>query len=145
MFGQGAHYVEPSKVLAAGSYVATVSNIEEQTENGFAMMKVKLSVNGYAGYQPDTFTLFDVDRTAAEKMQEWASKKISRFCDATGAFISEDGLHTQPAIGKKVIAVVDRKDSGFMDIIRLEKFEPEKKPVGSTVAPDVQEAQPDIF
>jgi len=145
MFGSQAHYVEAAKVLSAGEYEASIVSISESVENGFSMMKTKLSVRGYAGYQPDTFTLFDVDVSATAKMQEWASKRISRFCDATGASITPTGLNTAAAIGKKVIAVVERKDSGFMDITRLEKPGTKSTVSGRPESDSAEDAEGDLF
>jgi len=145
MFGNHAHYMEAAKVLPAGEYEATIVSISESVENGFSMLKTKLSVRGYADYQPDTFTLFDVDVSATEKMQEWASKRISRFCDATGASIGPVGLNTAAAIGKKVIAVVERKDSGFMDITRLERPMPKSTVSGKPEKDPLEDPRGDLF
>lgn len=118
-FGLNAKYFEKTELIPSGEYQAKIIGIRETTLNGENVLEVKLEIFGQQGKSPDVFRLFDVNTSQTREQQEWASKRISRFCDATGAKITQGGIDYQSIIGTTVKCEVGKRQNGYTDILRL--------------------------
>lgn len=122
-FAKGATYREQTKLLENGEYTAKIVSVEECVLGGWHALKVYFEVDGKKDFRPNEYTLFDPVEATDEKKRAASERKLSRFCDAVGCILTDEGLDIQSFVGKNVCIVIQTSAKGFKEITSVKNLQ----------------------
>lgn len=118
-FGKNAGYYEAPKIIPEGIYVGKITEVKENALQGKNCLECKVEIRNFAGYAPNIYRLFDVDPLDDAQHQEWTAKRMSRFCDATGAVMTENGMEYQKIVGVECQFKIGKRQNGYTDFLEI--------------------------